>query len=189
MPPAEPHVRGVVLKTYREILKERFGEAGYAQVLKGLHDETREILVGMVIATEWYPNRLIVDLYETIVRVHYDGKPEGIRELGKLSAQRDLRGVFKIFVVVVSPQYLVSKTASVWSRYFDHGKVEITDQKKGFCRGRFTAVCSRSTAFWQEILGSCMGAIEAAGGKNAAPTIVAGGTANDESMEAEMRWE
>ena len=159
MDPAEPHVRGVVLKTYREILLERFGEPGFALVLRGLHDETREILQGMIIATEWYPNRLVVDLYETIVRVHLDGKPERIRELGKMSAQRDLRGVFKIFVVIVSPQYLVSKTASMWNRYFDHGRVEITDQRRGFCRGRFLGVRSHSVAFWQEILGSCMGAI------------------------------
>lgn len=189
MAPVEPHVRGVVLKTYREILHERFGAPGYESVLEAVQDETRGVLGDMIIATEWYPNRMIVDLYETIVRVHYAGKPEGIRELGKISSQRDLRGVFKIFVVVVSPQYLVSKTASVWSRYFDHGKVEITDQRRGFCRGKFTGVQSRSEAFWQEILGSCIGAIEAAGGKNAVPAIVAGGTASDTSMEAEMRWD
>lgn len=186
---AEPHVRGVVLKTYRELLRERFGEAGYADVLGALQPATQSILRDMIIATEWYPNALIVDLYETIVRIHYDGNAEGIRELGKLSAQRDLRGVFKIFVVVVSPQYLVSKTASVWSRYFDHGKVEIRDQRKGFCRGRFTNVLSRSAVFWQEILGSCIGAIEAAGGKNAVPTIVSGGTSQDIAMDAEMRWD
>ncbi|MCI0636274.1 MAG: hypothetical protein L0206_20525 [Actinobacteria bacterium] len=182
-------MRGIVLKTYREVLRERFGEGGLGDVAGALEPETRDLFGSMIIATEWYPNRHIVNLYETIVRVHYGGQPEGIRELGRISAKRDLRGVFKIFVVVVSPQYLVSKTASVWSRYFDHGRVQIMDQRRGFCRGKFFDVLSYSTAFWHEILGSCIGAIEAAGGKNVVVQIVSGGTAKDSTMESEIRWE
>ncbi len=189
MAASEPHVRGIVLKVYREVLAELYGVQSAACIVESLAAETRELWTGMIVATEWYPNRLVVDVQETIVRTAYAGDPTRIRELGIVTAKRDLSGVFKVFLAIVSPQYVVSKTASMWSRYYDHGKVQITEQKSGYVRGRFTDVKSFSEAFWNEILGSCMGAIEAAGGKSIQAAIVAGGTAKDSSMEAEIRWD
>lgn len=115
-------VKGSALKARLAFANER--QAGGAErVLKTLPAEDQAVL-GSLLATSWYPFELGRRLDEALVRELGGGKPEFYEKIGEASADKNLTGVHKHFLVPGDPQAFLARAPMIYSFYYDRGRRE-----------------------------------------------------------------
>ena len=58
-----------------------------------------------------------------------DEKEAGL-ELGRYSAEISLKGIYKIFLKISSPNFVLARASNVFNTYYNPGIVEIIENKK-----------------------------------------------------------
>ncbi|HPX07046.1 MAG TPA: hypothetical protein PLC17_13995 [Tenuifilaceae bacterium] len=126
-------IKGTAVKTTPEFVRERFGDR-FQEWIELLPDSSRLIIEQPIYATSWYslmdsvivPTQKVGDLF-------YGGDHTlAAYELGRYSAETALKGIYKIFVRVSSPHFVLSRASSIFSAYYqpaDVRVVETTDKK------------------------------------------------------------
>jgi len=131
------NVKGTALKTTRDFIKTQFPDQ-YSRWLESLTPESRKIFSSSLDATAWYPYR---EGYRIpVARImelcfNNDMKTGGDR-LGTYSAETALKGFYKVFLLVASPQYLMQRASKIFTTYYDPSQVEaeITGQTSAILR-------------------------------------------------------
>jgi uncharacterized protein (TIGR02265 family) len=115
-------IKGSVLKARLAFANER--EPGGAEaVLQQLPVEDQAALRSLL-ATSWYPFDLGQRLDRAIVDLFGKGKPEFFEQIGEASAEKNLTGVHKHFLVAGDPQAFLARAPMVYSFYYDRGRRE-----------------------------------------------------------------
>jgi hypothetical protein len=118
-------VKGTALKTTRDFVKIRFPEI-YDKWLESLTDESRKIFTSSLDATAWYPYQEgYAQPVEKIMELcfHNDFKTGG-EQLGRFSADTALKGFYKVFLLIASPQYLMQRASKIFTTFYDPSQVE-----------------------------------------------------------------
>ena len=116
-------IKGSVLRSRLAFAEEQAGADGVARVLARLPEADRRDLSGLL-ATKWYPLALGSRLDEAIVRELGKGEPGYFERLGAASAEKNLTGVHKDFLVQGQPQAFLAKAPMIYSFYYDQGRRE-----------------------------------------------------------------
>lgn len=114
-------IKGSILKARLGFVEEHFDKTGLAKVLDHMSDADRERL-GTLLATSWYPFELGKRLDEVIVQELGRGQPKFFEQLGEASAERNLGGVHKGFLVPGDPQAFLARAPMIYSFYYDTGR-------------------------------------------------------------------
>lgn len=100
-------------------IKKRDGERAYEEIVSLLDDETRRMFQGTVSASSWYS----LDLFLRFLMVELNQSAAGNQEVlvtrSEKVVERQLRGVYKIFVKMGSPEFLMKRIAAVHATYFN----------------------------------------------------------------------
>jgi hypothetical protein len=114
--------KGSILVHLRAYAESTYGTAAWASVVADASAADRAILDGIVIAGGWYPvgvwNRTLGALLER----HTVTIDSEMRKVASYIADRDLNSVYKMILRLGSPEFLLRRTDSLWSRYFDSGR-------------------------------------------------------------------
>ncbi len=114
--------KGGVLLARREYVTERFGGAGWRQVLRSLPEADRATLDGSLLASAWYPFELNDRLDRAIAAVLGTGRKEIFKDMGAWSARRNLSGPHKAFLAPGEPDRFLASTSTIYSYYYDVGR-------------------------------------------------------------------
>jgi hypothetical protein len=114
--------------------------------------------------------------------------PELSRQLGYESVKDDLSGVYRIFILVVSPQFLLARAPRLFGNYYDTGAMHVLEAEPGRGRARWSGCAGFDHGLWQDVLGGCEAALVAAGAQDLTLTVTAGGGDADHTMDIEGRW-
>jgi hypothetical protein len=119
-------VKGAVMKPTLEFVRKNH-PATYPTWYGMLSEECREILeTGSV--TSWYPLRLaMVEPTEVLCQLLPDRGDEVAWDLGRFSADFALSGIFRIFVRLGSPGFIVKRASRVFSTYYSSAVLRIPD--------------------------------------------------------------
>jgi hypothetical protein len=117
------HAKGSILIHFREYVKLKHGEDALARVLQALPEEDRAILSGLVIHGGWYPVGVWNRALKAFLPAYYADPDEGMRSLAEFIAAEDLSTVYRMVLKVGSPEFLMKRTTSLWSRDFDAGSL------------------------------------------------------------------
>jgi hypothetical protein len=118
-------VKGTALKTTRDFIKTQFPDH-YDKWLDSLTTDSRKIYSATLDATAWYPFR---DGYlipvNKIIELCYDKdfKTGGDR-LGSYSAETALKGFYKVFLLIASPQFLMQRASKIFTTFYNPSRVE-----------------------------------------------------------------
>jgi len=124
-------IKGTAVKVTPIYVKKHYPDK-YKDWLNTLPSESRKIMDEPIIATDWYdvtnavllPTRQIADMF-------FDGKhTEAALELGKYSAEVALTGVYKIFVMISTPAFMISRATNIFSTYYRPADIKIVDSSK-----------------------------------------------------------
>jgi hypothetical protein len=112
-------VKGIAVINTRDFVKTKFPQR-YENWVNSLPLESQKIYKANIGATTWYS---MVDAYiiplDKIVETFYENDAQrGGNELGTYSATSALKGIYKIFLLVATPQYLMKNATKILSSYY-----------------------------------------------------------------------
>lgn len=116
-------IKGSVLKARLTLVEQLFPQDGVARVLKTLPEEDRQTLRS-VLASTWYPFAVGERLDQAIVAVVGGGKSHFFERIGEASAQANLTGVHRQFLVQGDPHAFLAQAPMIYSFYYDQGRRE-----------------------------------------------------------------
>lgn len=111
-------IKGSAIKETIEQIKSRAGEAAFQKILGLLDDETRKVLEGEIFSSTWYSLDLFTRFLEIEIKVLADGNEEMVTRGSEAVIERQLRGIYKAFVKLGSPEFVIKRIAAVHATYF-----------------------------------------------------------------------
>jgi hypothetical protein len=185
---AEVQVRGMSFRNALEGLRDLRGDEAALRVRAAVPRDVAEIMAtGGFITTAWYP----VAQYRAFLGAITDvmgGGPSSARELAKHNTHKDLRGIYRLLVFFLSPEDIIRKSPVLYGRYRRGGRLSIPEASANHATVLFEGCRGYDAACWQELLGGAEAALEAAGAKNVASTVLEGGQDGDTTMRARAQW-
>ncbi len=121
--------KGSILVHLREYANTSYGQGAWADMMGRATPEDRAILGGIVIAGGWYPVGVWNRALGALLAQHTVAIDNEMRKVASYIADRDLNSVYKMILRLGSPEFLLRRTDSLWSRYFDSGR--FTHQELG----------------------------------------------------------
>ncbi len=124
-------LKGVGVITLRNYVRESFPKQ-YEDWLRKLSPESQEIYSNKLSARKWYsvkygiiePMKITAELFH-----NNDCKAVGLKS-GAFSANYTLKGVYKAFLLITTPNALMSASQRIISRFYTNARVEIDEKEK-----------------------------------------------------------
>lgn len=129
--------KGSVLQSIPKFVQKRFGDDAVQRWLTRLTPEAREVYSNPIMASMWYPLiSTIAEPTEAICDLFYGGDVKGAWESGRFSAEEALKGIYKIFVIVGTPQTILKKGATAMAMLYRPSEIQVVDltDKQGTLR-------------------------------------------------------
>jgi hypothetical protein len=182
-------VKGTAISFLPSFIEGRFGTDKMNAWVAQLPPASRDIFSKPIMATSWYPlqEAMAVPL-RSVCASFFGGDIKGAWETGRYSADFGLKGIYKIFVKLGSPEGLARKAAEVLPKYYDPCAMEILSAEKGSAVLRVTNF-PESDAFTEARLGGYMQrGVEISGGTNVRVDIAAAMSKGEPYTEYRVTW-
>jgi len=161
-------VKGTAVQSSLRYVREKFGEAPLARILKALPEADRRPLES-VLASVWYDVALFLRFMVEAERQLGSQEPDLVRNMGRASCDYGLTTVYKIFFKIGSPEFIIGRGARVFSSYYDTGELVIAESGPGHCVAELRAFEGGAPQFCERIYGWMQRTLELAGAKNLRP--------------------
>jgi hypothetical protein len=146
-------------------------DGGFAAVRDQLEPTVKPFFARTLLASGLYDVLPILPLSRTAARLCGMDHPAFVRENGRWIAERDIRGIYSLLLMVTSPETVALRLPKASMRYFDFGQAESRMIDKRECEATQTGVPAiLASWFTAAVEGFAALALEKAGGRN--PRIV-----------------
>ena len=117
--------KGTLLKNLGEYVEQRHDAAAWRGIVDALPADDRAVIDGLLLVGGWYP----VGIWNRAIKAYLERYAPGSTDLemtavARYIADRDLNTLFKVLLKMGSAEFVLGRTDSLWSRYFDVGKFE-----------------------------------------------------------------
>lgn len=159
-------IKGVGIKNYLTFVKEKFGEEGLQKIISSFDGEFRRIISEPILVTNWYDIELIVQLQKNMIDALGKGDESIIVEASKWNAQNTLHGVYRIFLKISDPSYIVKRASTlIKTHYGQEAECEIEEPAAGGIKATFREFKQHHWPVEVGIMGWILGATELTGVK------------------------
>ena len=181
-------VKGTAVESIPLFVKEKFGER-YEEWLNSLPPKSREIMTKPILAAIWYPleEAFIIPTLK-ICELFYNGDLRGAWEAGRFSADFALRGIYKVFVKIGSPGFIIDRASAIFSNYYRPSKMEVVERGKNRAVLHITEFGKPHIVVEYRIAGWIERALEISGCKDLKITITKSLTRGDKYTEIVGEW-
>lgn len=117
-------VKGTSLKSTLKFVKTKYPDR-LDEWLKNLPARSRELFSDVILATNWYPaEEALIIPTEVTGKLFFDNDSEKASfEIGKFSAYDGLTGIYKIFMRVASPEFVLSRSGKIIQTYYKDTRI------------------------------------------------------------------
>ena len=112
-------IKGTALIDTLKAIKERGGEEELARIFAHLEGEAKNVFEGPIQPWNWYSIDAFTDFLEADVRETANGNPDVLIGRAEKVIESQLRGIYRIFIKLGSPGYVIKRIASVHATYFE----------------------------------------------------------------------
>ena len=113
-----------IQETIRQV-KSRSGDEALHKILGLLDEEARKIFEGEIFSSTWYPLDAFARFLEVEINVLAAGNEEMVTRGSEAVIERQLRGIYKAFVKLGSPEFVIKRIAAVHVTYFNGVPIEV----------------------------------------------------------------
>jgi hypothetical protein len=117
MEPGEPQAKATNFNSVATTLRRLLDEVTFRALVSALSRETAALIEQPKLPMTWIPTRQFVELLETAGRVAFAGDEKRVEEMGCQSVGGDMRTVYRVFIRLMSPQFVMQRAAKLWSTY------------------------------------------------------------------------
>ena len=135
----------------------------------------------------WYP----LAHYRAIFAAAMSASGGGLDLVGTLSHDamlHDLRGIYRLLTFVLSPAFLMRRSPSLFSRYYDTGSLAVPVARAGYCEAHYRGCAGFDRVLWANVLGGAKAVLEACGAKNVVVKAARGGGDGDSELDMICEW-
>lgn len=118
-------IKGSTIRETIDQIKRRAGDQAFQKILGLLDERTRKLFEGEIFSSTWYPLDDYTRFLEVEIRVLANGREEAVTRGAEVVNERQLQGIYKAFVKVGSPEYIIERIAAVHMTYFQGVSVDV----------------------------------------------------------------
>jgi hypothetical protein len=120
-------VKGTAVRSTPLFVRKQFGQR-FDEWIGSLSDKSAEIMKSKVETDLWYPlQEAFVEPTSNICDLFYGGDQRGAWELGRFSADYALWGLYRLFVRIGSPGYMIKRASTIFSTYYRPSQMIATE--------------------------------------------------------------
>ena len=184
-------IKGTAIKTTREFVKVNF-PSRYDEWINSLPDKTRAIYSSaMINMAGWYPMKEDYQVpIEKIVQMFYEGNTKiACEAIGRFSADLALTGIYKLFLMVATPKYLMMRATVVFTTYYLPSEIIVSESSSKSVTMQITKFADITAGIEYRIAGWCLRAVELCGCKNVQYKITKSLLKGDTYTEFIYNWD
>lgn len=182
-------VKGPTVVATPLFVREKHGDGGYQRWLAELPEPSRQLYTSSLLPTRWYPvDVALVEPHRTMTKLFSGGSDRVVRELGRFSADYTLTGVYKIFVKMGSPHWLVKKCGQIFSTFYRPGSSVLVKEEERLAVTQFRDFPEKSGLVEVRIAGWVQRALEISGQKGVQVQVTRSVSRGDDCIELTCTW-
>jgi hypothetical protein len=184
-------VKGTAIKTTRDFVKVTFPSM-FNEWIDSLPEQTRTVYTSpMVNMSGWFPMKDHYQLpMEKIIELFYAGDTRvGCEALGRFSADLALNGIYKLFLLVATPKYLMTRASVAFSTYYLPSDIKVSESGDKSVTMQITEFPEMSLEIEHRIIGWCVRALELCGCKMVIYRLMRSLTKGESLTEVLYSWE
>jgi len=132
-------VRGSALAFMPKCVQKKFGSEGFKRWLSLIPPYARLVYSNSIDPKDWYPlKELLIQPTANLLQLFYNWDFQGAWELGRMSAEYSLRGLYKVFFRLNSPGVLISKASEILPTYYEPSTMQLIENSPGLGVVRIT---------------------------------------------------
>lgn len=124
-------IKGSVILDSITGIKRRDGEQAYEELVALLDEDTKRMFQSVISGSSWYSLDLFLRFLAAEVSKSANGNEEVLVTRSEKVIERQLRGIYKVFVKLGSPEFLMKRIAAVHMTYFNGVAIEFTSLGPG----------------------------------------------------------
>jgi hypothetical protein len=121
-------VKGTAWLTFQEFLESKFGKDAHARVLAGLGREDAKSLSQKILPIAWVEYGAYTRYLLKADQVLGRGDHALIREGAVYHAQKDMKGLYRMFLRIATPGFVLARSAQLWGLMMDSGVLTVDTQ-------------------------------------------------------------
>ena len=184
-------IKGTAIKTTRDFVKSTF-PSQYDEWINSLPDKTKALYASSLInMAGWYP---MTEAYlipiEAIISMFYGGNAKtGAEAIGRFSADLALTGIYKLYLLIATPKYLMQRASTVFSTFYNPCEIVVSESGDKTVTMQITKFQDMTPTLEYRIAGWCIRALELCGCKRPQYKITKSLTRSDSSTELVYTWD
>jgi hypothetical protein len=182
-------VKGSVPASIRNYVKQNSPQR-YQEWCNRLSRESKTLFSGAINVGEWIDAEIGVINPTTIAAEMFFGKnnKKAAWETGRYSAQTALTGIYKVFVMVASPKYMIDRASKILVTFYDPSVMEVVDLRPKGVTLHITHFPNRNPILEYRIGGWIEKALEICGCKDLSVKITRSMSSGDILTEYKIDW-
>jgi hypothetical protein len=182
-------VKGTAIMSLQDFVKKLYKDR-FQEWLNSLPEASRTIMGSVILTNSWYPlQEALVEPTKKICDLFYHGDVKGAWEAGRYSAEHALKGIYKIFVKIGSPEFILNKASRILPTYYKMSEMETITTKPKSAILRITKFPNLNIYVEYRVGGWIEKALEISGCKGLRVTMTKSLTKGDPYTEYLSEWE
>ncbi|NOU18893.1 MAG: hypothetical protein HOO91_15165 [Bacteroidales bacterium] len=183
-------VKGTSILTTRDFVKINF-PGQFEGWIKSLPSESKKLYEGVVRVGDWYEIKpAYYDPMNSIVEKFYNNNAQKAgEELGKYSASIALTGIYKVFIFVATPQYLMKRASRMVETFYTPSEVEVSEVGSKMITMKIIKFEGITKPLEYRFAGWCVKALELCKCKNTSYKITSFISSGQGCTTLEFRWD
>lgn len=183
-------VKGTAVKSIQEFVQTQHSSK-YAEWLKVMPEASRVIMSKSVFVSDWYSARdAAIEPTIAIGKVIFNG--DAVKagwETGRFSSESALSGVYKIFVKMATPQFIIARAGKILPSYYDPAELSIKETGSKHVVMIVSRLPVNHEVLEARIFGWVQRALEVTGCKNVKISPTKSMTKGDSITELMITWD
>jgi len=159
-------IKGTSVQETLSQIKRRAGDDALKKIFALLDTDARKTFESEIFASSWYPLDHFARFLEVEIKVLANGNEEMITRGSEAITERQLRGIYKAFVKLGSPEFVIKRVAAVHATYFQGVAIEVELPAHGIAKVIYTGFETQHRIMGFGIIGFFRKALEISGAKD-----------------------
>lgn len=183
-------IKGSAVRSSLAYLEDRLGKDGLKKVLAVLPEQDRKILESAILQSNWYELSVLLRLMDAAEMSVSSAGLHGLAwDMGRFSADFGLKGIYRVFMRVADPHFIIRKSSEVFSTYYDSGVMAAEKVDSRHAVLRLTAFNQPHKAFCDRLCGFMQRSLEISGCEAVLMTHPKCMARGDAFCQFEAQWE
>lgn len=183
------HVKGTAVKSIQDYVQTHHGDK-YAEWLKAMPEISRIIMSKPVYVSDWYSVKdAAIEPTIALGKVAFNG--DAVKagwETGRYSSEIALNGVYKVFVKMATPQFIIGRSGKILPSYYDPSELAVKETGAKHVILNISKLPINHEVLEARIFGWIQKALEVTGCKNVQINPVKTMTKGDSITELMITW-